>query len=105
MRAALVKEFGPLSALVVEEVPDLVPGPVELDESIVAFLGIGAWNFLTPIEFGDSIHAKYEVRTRRDSADRPDRGVVEFGGTVLDRDGSIVQRDTKTLLVARRNND
>jgi len=30
MRAALVKEFGPPSAVVVEEVPDLVPGPGEV---------------------------------------------------------------------------
>lgn len=41
MRAALVKEFGPPSALVVEEVPDLVPGPGE----VVIAVGAVSVNF------------------------------------------------------------
>lgn len=77
----------------------------ELDESIIAFLGIGEWKFLAPIHFGDSLHVEYEVVTRRQSVKRPDRGVVDFGVTVLDQHGSIVQRGTKTLLVARRKDD
>jgi NADPH2:quinone reductase len=36
MRAALVKEFGPPSGLVVEEVPDLVPGPDEVVIEVAA---------------------------------------------------------------------
>ncbi|MEF9907742.1 NADPH:quinone oxidoreductase family protein [Streptomyces sp. P9-A2] len=41
MRAALVKEFGPPSGLVVEEVPDLVPGPGE----VVIEIGAVSVNF------------------------------------------------------------
>ncbi|MFC9359615.1 NADPH:quinone oxidoreductase family protein [Rhodococcus sp. NPDC057014] len=41
MRAALVKEFGPPSTLVVEEVPDLVPGPGE----VVIEVGASSINF------------------------------------------------------------
>ena len=41
MRAALVKEFGPPSALVVEEVPDLIPGPGE----VVIAVGAVSINF------------------------------------------------------------
>jgi NADPH2:quinone reductase len=36
MRAALVKEFGPPSSIVVEEVPDLVPGPGEVVIDVAA---------------------------------------------------------------------
>lgn len=77
----------------------------ELDESIIAFLGIGEWKFLAPIHFGDSLHVEYEVVTRRQSAKHPDRGVVDFGVTVFNQHAAIVQHGTKTLLVARSNND
>lgn len=77
----------------------------ELDESVVAFLGIGEWKFLAPIHFGDTLKVGYEVVTQRASASRPDRGVVEFDVTVLNQHCAVTQRGIKTLLVARRKDD
>jgi hypothetical protein len=63
MCAALVKEFGPPSALVVEEVPDLVSGPGE------AVLADGA----VSVDFPDILSGPRGRGIRRDRA-RPAQG-------------------------------
>jgi acyl dehydratase len=73
----------------------------ELDDSAIAFLGIKEWEFLGPIRFGDTIGVAYEVTSARASSSKPDRGVVEFAVRVLNQDGEVVQRGTKTMLVSR----
>lgn len=73
----------------------------ELDDSVIAFLGLKEWVFLAPIHFGDTIRADYEVVEQRPSTTRPDRGVVEFAVAVINQDGTPVQRGRKTMLIAR----
>lgn len=43
--------------------------------------------------------------TQRTSTSRPDRGLGDFAVVVLNQHGDVIQRETKTLLVARRIND
>ncbi|MFC8178262.1 MaoC/PaaZ C-terminal domain-containing protein [Rhodococcus sp. NPDC057297] len=74
----------------------------ELDESVLALVGIGDWRFRGPIHFGDTIRVEYRVSGQRPVSDRTDRGIVDFAVTVLDQHGATVQQGTKTLLIARR---
>lgn len=73
----------------------------ELDDSIIAFLGIAEWEFRRPIRFGDAIHVVYEVAERRPSRSRDDRGVVAFEVAVLNQRNEVVQRGRKSMLIAR----
>jgi len=73
----------------------------ELDESVIAFLGISDWSFDAPIRLGDTIGVDYEVAERRASRTKPDRGVVSFGVRVLNQSAELVQHGTKTLLVSK----
>ncbi len=74
----------------------------ELDESVIAFLGLKEWQFLAPIHLGHTIRADYQVVEQRPSTTKPDRGVVEFAVDVVNQDGATVQRGLKTMLIARR---
>ncbi|TCI96383.1 MaoC/PaaZ C-terminal domain-containing protein [Aeromicrobium sp. IC_218] len=74
----------------------------ELNESVVAFLGMADWRFRAPLHLGATIHVEYEVTAQRRSESDPSRGVVEFGVRVLDHDATVLQDGTKTLLVAAR---
>ncbi|MEZ7005928.1 MaoC/PaaZ C-terminal domain-containing protein [Streptomyces sp. AD55] len=73
----------------------------ELDESVIAFLGIDDWRFSAPIHFGDTLHVDYRVADRRASSSRPDRGIVEFEVRVVNQDGALIQHGRKTMLLAR----
>jgi acyl dehydratase len=73
----------------------------ELDDSVIAFLGIREWEFIGPIHFGDTIRVEYAVVAQRSSTTKPDRGVVEFEVRLLNQHDAVVQRGLKTLLVAR----
>jgi acyl dehydratase len=74
----------------------------ELDEAVIAFLGIKDWEFLAPLHFGATIHVEYAVTEQRPSSSKPDRGVVTFDVRVLDADGTLLQRGTKSLLLRRK---
>ncbi|MGV9863409.1 MaoC/PaaZ C-terminal domain-containing protein [Rhodococcus koreensis] len=73
----------------------------QLDESIIAFLGIKDWRFSAPIYFGDSVRVEYEVVERRSSTTRTDRGVVDFEVRVLNQHDAVIQQGVKSLLVAK----
>ncbi|PBI91938.1 Mycocerosic acid synthase [Rhodococcus erythropolis] len=93
MRAALVKEFGPPAGLVVEEVPDLVPGPgevvIEVGAVSINFPDIlvveGSYQNLPPRPFSPGkeaagrILAVGEGVTRLSVGDRV-LALVEYGG-------------------------
>lgn len=73
----------------------------ELDDTIVAFLGISDWSFDEPICFGDTIDVAYEVVEQRPSRSTPDRGIVTFAVDVRNQNGITVQHGHKTMLVLR----
>lgn len=93
MRAALVKEFGPPSSLVVEEVPDLVPGPgevvIEVGDASINFPDIlvveGTYQHLPPRPFSPGKEAAGCIRAVGDGVTRFTVGervlaLVEYGG-------------------------
>lgn len=73
----------------------------ELDDSIVAFLGISDWSFDRPIHFGDTIDVGYEVVEQRPSGSASNRGIVTFAVEVCNQRGETVQHGRKTVLVLR----
>ncbi|MGW4434989.1 MaoC/PaaZ C-terminal domain-containing protein [Streptomyces sp. NPDC004596] len=74
----------------------------ELDESVIAFLGIREWSFAGAIHFGDTIDVTYAVVAQRPSSSKPDRGVVEFEVRVTNQHDVVVQHGIKTMLIARK---
>ena len=75
----------------------------ELNDSILAFLGIKDWQFVGPIQFTDTTRAEYAVVTQRPSTTKTDRGVVEFAVTVLNQHDTVVQKGVKAMLIAKEN--
>jgi len=61
----------------------------------VANLGMSHVKFPKPVFAGDTLHVRTRVLSRRDSASRPDAGIVEFEHTALN------QRD-ETVAVCQR---
>lgn len=93
MRAGLVKEFGPPSTLVVEDVPDLVPGPgevlIEVGAVSINFPDIlvveGTYQNLPPRPFSPGKEAAGRVIAVGDGVHRISIGqrvlaLVEYGG-------------------------
>ena len=93
MRAALVTEFGPPSSLVIEDVPDLVPGPgevvIEVGAVSINFPDIlvveGTYQNLPPRPFVPGKEAAGRVIAVGEGVDRITVGqrvltLVEFGG-------------------------
>jgi NADPH:quinone reductase len=93
MRAALVKEFGPPSTLVVEEIPDPTPGPGEVLIEVAAFsinfpdilVVEGTYQYLPPRPFTPGKEAAGRVIAVGDAVDRVMVGqrvltLVEYGG-------------------------
>jgi acyl dehydratase len=66
----------------------------------VAFTGL-KWRFKSPIKIGDTIHVKARVTGKRDT-EKPDRGVVVLGRTVLNQRGEVVQEGETEVMVERR---
>lgn len=71
----------------------------ELDDSVIAFIGIRDWKFLGPIYFGDTMRVEYEVVEQRRSTTKPDRGVIDFAVRVINQHGDVVQQGVKTMLI------
>ena len=59
------------------------------------------WRFKNPIKIGDTIHVKARVTSKRET-EKPDRGVVVLGRTVLNQRGEVVQEGETEVMVERR---
>jgi acyl dehydratase len=55
-----------------------------------------------PVFEGDTIYAKTEVLSRRESKSRPNMGVVEIQTTGFKQDGTVVMTYRRTILVYKR---
>ncbi len=55
-----------------------------------------------PVFEGDTIYARSEVLTKRESRSHPDRGIVQVKTLGFNQDGRIVIEFTRTLLVYKR---
>src|SRR5215210_3307495 len=73
----------------------------ELRETAVAFLGIENWRFLGPIFVGDTIFVDYVLAELRNSRSRPAQAIATFDVSVVNQNGTVVQRGRKALLVSK----
>jgi acyl dehydratase len=67
------------------------------DGTVEAFTGL-EWKFRGPIRFGDTIHARFEVKRKKEMS-RLGGGFVVFDVVVLNQEGDTVQKGTWTLLM------
>jgi acyl dehydratase len=68
----------------------------------MALLGIDNMRWPTPTFCNDTIHVDLEVLSKRASASKPDRGIVNFRHTVRKQTGEDVLVMDKTRLIRRR---
>jgi acyl dehydratase len=85
------------AALVVGiSVADLTEG------TIVANLGYEKVVHPHPVFHGDTIHAETEVLEKRESASKPDRGIVRLRQIGRKQDGTIVVELERTVMFLKR---
>ena len=60
------------------------------------------WKFTGPILIGDTVHVKFRITNMRESASKPDRGVIWEGGQMFNQRGELVQEGEHSLLIWRR---
>ena len=70
------------------------------DGTLLAFLGL-EWNFLKPVFIGDTVHAVQSVAALRETS-KPGRGILTLAVDVVNQDGDVVQKGTRTVMVRRR---
>lgn len=74
----------------------------DISENAVTVLGYDDVQFTTPVHHGDTIYAKSEVLSKRESDERPDCGVVEFRVRGYNQDETQVVGATKRVLLKKR---
>ncbi|MBI3697167.1 MAG: acyl dehydratase [Acidobacteria bacterium] len=60
------------------------------------------WEFAAPIFLDDTIHVRLQVKEKRASRSKPDRGVVVLALEVINQRGEVVQKGENRLMVERR---
>jgi acyl dehydratase len=85
-----------LALVVGISVADLTEG------TIVANLGYDKVQHPQPVFHGDTIRAETEVLEKRESASKPDRGIVRLRQTGRKQDGTIVVAFERTVMFLKR---
>lgn len=70
-----------------------------------AVIAAGGWDevrFTTPVRAGDVLHLEMETLTRRESASKPDRGVITNRLSLINQDDTTVMSHIDTIIVRRR---
>src|SRR5215217_3628477 len=92
----LVNGLYTLGLVVGLSVADLTEG------TIVANLGYDKVTHPNPVFHGDTIYAETEVLDKRESASKPDRGIVRLKQTGRKPDGTVVVELERTVLFLKR---
>jgi len=72
------------------------------DGTLLALLGVDQWRMKAPVKHGDTIHVQSTVVEKRESASRPDAGIVVFDRLFVNQRGETVQQMQVTILYRRR---
>lgn len=67
---------------------------------VLALLGCSR-KFVNAVRPGDTVYAEYRVNGKRESASRPDCGIVRIGVRIVNSDNTVVQEGEDVLLMAR----
>jgi len=93
--------------------PDMVVDPLLLLATVIGlsvedlseiggpFLGVNEVEFVAPFYPGDTVTCASEVVDRRESASRPDTGIVTWATEARNQRGEVVLRYQRTNLVAK----
>ena len=60
------------------------------------------WDFLLPINIGDTLHVKFRIASMRASKSKPEWGIVVIPTELINQDGRVVQRGEHKLMIPRR---
>ena len=74
----------------------------DISENAITELGYDEVRFNNPVFHGDTLYAESEVRSKRDSEERRDGGVVEFRVRGYNQDDEQVVGATKRVLLKKR---
>lgn len=72
------------------------------DGTLIGVLGVDKWRMKLPVKHGDTIHVESTVLAMRDSASRPEAGIVTFARRFVNQHGVAVQEMEITILYRRR---
>lgn len=74
----------------------------DVSQKAIANLGWRDIRLTAPVYAGDTLYAESQVLEKRESASRPDAGIVTVRTTGRNQDGTVVCVFDRTILVARR---
>lgn len=74
----------------------------DISENAITELRYDDVQFTSPVFHDDTLYAESEVLEKRDSAERPDGGIVEFRVRGYNQEGEQVVGATKTVLLKKR---
>ena len=74
----------------------------DLSEAGGPFLGIDDLRFHRPVYAGDTVYARSEVLSRRESRSRPQWGIVTFEHRATNQHGDIVMRARRNAMMRKR---
>lgn len=72
-----------------------------IDGTAIALKDI-AWTFLAPVHIGDTIRISAEITEASPHPAKPDRGRVVFAVSVLNQQGTIVNKGSATIVIQTR---
>ena len=75
---------------------------IDLSLNVMANLGWDEVRLPCPVFEGDTIHSRSEVLEKRESASRPNVGIVRFKTTGFNQDGAVVIEFIRTVMVYKR---
>ena len=71
----------------------------------IANLGMSEVRFPAPLFEGDTVSVTTEIAAKRESASRPDAGIVEFGHVAINQRGETVAQCTRQALMRKKPKD
>jgi acyl dehydratase len=66
----------------------------------IAFLGM-TWDLKAAVHIGDTIHVRETVAKKKESASKPDRGIVTFDVQILNQRGEVCQEGQWVVMFKR----
>jgi acyl dehydratase len=74
----------------------------DISQNVMANLGWDEVRLPYPVFEGDTVHSQSEVLEKRESASRPNVGIVTVRSTGYNQDGKVVIEFKRTIMVYRR---
>ncbi len=73
----------------------------DIEDTIIAFLGISSLKFMNPTRIGDTIHLEEEITAKRETKS-PERGIVTVKWTIKNQKGEPAMEAEASSMVRRK---